>query len=116
MGAEGGHGHRRHRRRGAERARSPGRRGGSRAARGRALVRAASPPLVPCPRTLVFRVTPQSLTRSLTPYGPRSAMAPPAPRDAANSNEAAPPQAPDAQAFDPTETFTLNLLLDASDA
>jgi hypothetical protein len=81
-----------------------------------ALVQFSSPQLAPIPSIIVFQFNPESLTRSLTPYDPRSAVAPPAPRDAANSNEAAPPQAPDAQAFDPTETFALNLLLDASDA
>ena len=81
-----------------------------------ALVQFSSPQLAPVPNIIIFQYNPESLTRSLTPYDPRSTAARTAPDDAAGSEKAAPSEPPDAQAFDPTETFTLNLLLDASDA
>ena len=62
-----------------------------------------------------LQVNPESLTRSLTPYDPRSTSARRKAADAAGADKAAPPS-PDAEAFDPTETFRLGLLLDASDA
>lgn len=81
-----------------------------------ALVQFSSPQLAPVPNIIIFQYNPESLTRSLTPYDPRSTAAQAGPNDAGGSDKVAAPQPPDAQAFDPTETFTLNLLLDASDA
>jgi hypothetical protein len=80
-----------------------------------ALVQFSTPHLAPVPSVILFQYNPESLTRSLTPYDPRS-TAPAGPNDAAGAEKAALPQPPDSQAFDPTETCTLNLLLDASDA
>jgi hypothetical protein len=77
-----------------------------------AIVQFVEQPIIPIPNIIVFQYNPESLSRSLTPYAPPEPTAP-ATGDTPPSTT---PADPDAQPFDPTETFTLSLLLDASDA
>lgn len=69
-----------------------------------ALVRLGEPFLGPIPNVIVFQYNPESITRQLTPWTPPDrpeSVTPPAPETA--------------QPFDPGETFTLTLELDATD-
>jgi hypothetical protein len=69
-----------------------------------ALVRLGEPFLGPVPNVIVFQYNPESITRQLTPWTPP------------DRPEGVAPPAPDtAQPFDPGETFTLTLELDATD-
>jgi hypothetical protein len=84
-----------------------------------ALVQFSAPLLIPIPNIIIFQYNPESLSRSLSPYDPKTVAAASRPTEAgagAGAEQAAPPVPDDAQPFDPTETFTLNLLLDATDA
>jgi hypothetical protein len=84
-----------------------------------ALIQFTSALIVPIPNIIVFQYNPESLSRSLTPYDPQlTDLAPPsAPAAGAETGAAAAvPSAQGAQPFDPAESFTLNLVMDASDA
>ena len=69
-----------------------------------ALVELAEPFLGPIPNIILFQYNPETVTRTLTPW------APPAEDDAAQASDGT------AQPFDPSESFTLDLELDATDA
>jgi hypothetical protein len=78
-----------------------------------ALVQFSSPLLIPIPNIIIFQYNPESLTRSFTPYDPdknKPATAEP------GEEKAGQPTPKMAQPWDPDETFTVNLLLDATDA
>jgi hypothetical protein len=80
-----------------------------------ALVQFSAPSLipVPVPNIILFQYNPESMTRSFTGYDPKSADRSPA----GGGGEAAVPAVPgDGQPFDPQESLSLSLLLDASDA
>jgi Contractile injection system tube protein len=70
-----------------------------------ALVRLGEPFLGPVPNVIVFQYNPETLTRELTPWTP--------PTEAEGTE---PPTSGTAQPFDPGETVTLALQLDAADA
>jgi len=72
-----------------------------------ALIQFTSALLVPIPNVIVFQYNPESLSRSLSPFEARAA-----------DGEAGKPGLGEAltQPYDPTETFNLTLLFDASDA
>jgi hypothetical protein len=74
-----------------------------------ALVQFSAPFLVPIPNVIVFQYNPETLSRTLTPW------------TAAQEEEDATPEQPAqaaslTQPYDPAETFTLSLELDAADA
>jgi hypothetical protein len=82
-----------------------------------ALVQFSADLLLPIPNIILFQYNPESITRSLSPYDPRASSArTPAGETTPGADEAAQRSTPDNQPFDPTETFTLNLFLDATDA
>lgn len=66
--------------------------------------------IVPVPNIIPFQYNPESLQRNMVPYEPKEKDPTEKPADSAKESEGL------AQPFDPTETFTLNLLLDAADA
>jgi len=72
-----------------------------------AIIQFSSPLLVPIPNIIVFQYNPESMTRTLTPWAP-----------APQSQEVDDPKvvAALAQPFDPEESFSLTLELDAADA
>lgn len=70
-----------------------------------ALVELSEPFLGPIPNVIVFQYNPETLTRELMPWAP--------PTEAEGTE---PPTSGTAQPFDPTETFSLALELDAADA
>lgn len=84
-----------------------------------ALVQFSAPlPLpIPIPNIILFQYNPESVTRSFTPYDPVMLERQ---RAGASSGGGGPlatqPIIGDSQPFDPTETFTLSLLIDATDS
>jgi len=81
-----------------------------------AIVQFTKTPIIPIPNIIIFQYNPESLSRSLTPYVPAP---PPTGASASAQGQAGggKPAAPETGAsYDPTETFTVSLLLDASDA
>ncbi|WP_437779037.1 hypothetical protein [Sorangium sp. So ce1097] len=78
-----------------------------------ALVQFSSPLLVPVPNIIIFQYNPESLTRSLTSYTPREDRGA---GEGGAGGAAGQKESETSQPFDPTETFTLNLLVDATDA
>lgn len=76
-----------------------------------AIVQFTKMPIIPIPNIIVFQYNPESLQRSLSPFEPKE-------KDPAAKSgpPSAQPTAEHVQPFDPTETFTLNLLLDAADS
>src|SRR5262245_38120022 len=80
-----------------------------------AIVQFTKTPIIPIPNIIIFQYNPESLSRSLTPYVP--AAAPATPAGPAQPPAGGKPAAPETGAsYDPTETFTVSLFLDASDA
>jgi len=73
-----------------------------------ALVEFSSRFIGPIPNIIVFQYNPESLSRSLDPWKP--------PEDAEEKPQSRKGENSTAQPFDPDETFTLNLELDAADA
>jgi hypothetical protein len=73
-----------------------------------ALIQFSAPLLVPIPNLIVFQYNPESLKRSLTPW------APPSKEDREHPDEKLLNQLK--QPYDPQETFSLELELDATDA
>lgn len=73
---------------------------------------------IPLPNIILFQYNPESVTRSFTPYDPvmleryRESQHNPTPGGALATQ----PVVGDTQPFDPTETFSVSLLLDATDA
>jgi hypothetical protein len=78
-----------------------------------ALVQFSSPLLIPIPNIIIFQYNPESLTRSLTPYTPNEDKSA---GEGGAGGQAGQQESETSQPFDPTETFTLNLLVDATDA
>src|SRR5262249_46812479 len=72
-----------------------------------ALIQFSAPLLVPIPNLIAFQYNPESLTRSLTPW------APPSKEDREHPDEKLLNQMK--QPYDPQETFSLQLELDATD-
>ena len=80
-----------------------------------ALIQFSAPMLIPIPNIIIFQYNPETMTRALTPWQP------PAPatgeEDAASAEASAAKQTSAlAQPYDPKETFSLTLELDATDA
>ena len=71
-----------------------------------ALIELSEPFLGPVPNIIVFQYNPETLSRTLNPWKPSSGEGTGADSGAANT----------AQPFDPGETITLTLELDATDA
>lgn len=86
-----------------------------------ALIRFDAPLLIPIPNIIIFQYNPETLSRSLVPYEPQYSAeyrnAPGARQAAAqgSTSETATPSAR-SQPYDPQESFTLRLIVDASDA
>lgn len=80
-----------------------------------ALVQFSAPLIVPIPNVIVFQYNPDSIVRTLTPYDPKNGERTAGAEEAGGEGGTKLIPA-DSQPFDPTETFTLNLLVDASDA
>jgi hypothetical protein len=79
-----------------------------------ALIHFSAPMLVPIPNVIIFQYNPETMTRTLTPWKPREQVIYKDDKEAAEGrlkllNELAQP-------FDPDESFSLTLELDASDA
>jgi hypothetical protein len=76
-----------------------------------ALVQFSAPFLVPIPNVIVFQYNPETLSRDLKPWSVAAA-------EAVEAAAAAKPEttSPRTQPYDPTETFSLVLELDATDA
>ena len=82
-----------------------------------ALIYFGAPMLIPIPQIIVFQYNPESMTRNLTPWKPPT-------RDITVDDEGVINQAELSgtqtlslsQPYDPAETFSLDLMLDASDA
>src|SRR5258708_1438198 len=72
-----------------------------------ALIQFSAPLLIPIPNIIVFQYNPGSLTRTLTPWGPPTKPNPEHPDDKLVNQRAQP--------YDPQETFSLALELDAAD-
>lgn len=82
-----------------------------------AIVQFVEMPIIPIPNIIVFQYNPESLSRTLSPYAPPEPSTPAAGGDAAaGTPPGTTPTGARDQPFDPTERFTLNLVLDASDA
>jgi hypothetical protein len=75
-----------------------------------AIVQFKTMPIVPIPNIILFQYNPESLSRTLTPY------APPEGAGTATAPQGATPASSLAQPQEPTESFTVTLFLDASDA
>jgi hypothetical protein len=83
-----------------------------------ALIRFDAPLLIPIPNIIIFQYNPEKLSRSLTPYEPpyvaeqrnASGAAGEAGASAATGSKSR------TQPYDPEESFTLELIVDASDA
>jgi hypothetical protein len=72
-----------------------------------ALVSLGEPFLGPVPNVIVFQYNPESFERTITPWSPPSSS---------GTADGESPTDPTAQPFDPSESFTLTLELDATDA
>lgn len=87
-----------------------------------ALIRFDAPLLIPIPNIIIFQYNPETLSRSLTPYEPPSAAGArggEGTRPAASGEggaSAATASNARTQPYDPQESFTLRLIVDASDA
>jgi hypothetical protein len=79
-----------------------------------ALIQFSAAMIVPIPNIIVFQYNPESITRSLSPYDPKGTEGLTADDLKTKSLEDR-QKAAMAQPFDPAETFTLNLLIDATD-
>ena len=76
-----------------------------------AIVQFTATPIIPIPNIIIFQYNPESMSRSLSPFAP--ATTPEGKQTAEGGKQSAPEGT---QPYDPTETFTVSLLLDASDA
>ena len=76
-----------------------------------AIVQFKEMPIIPIPNIIIFQYNPESLARSLTPFAPAATA------EGKQTAEGGKQPSPEGtQPYDPTETFTVSLLLDASDA
>jgi len=76
-----------------------------------ALVQFSAPMIVPIPNIIIFQYNPELVSRTLAAYDPQSTTG-----QTEDWKKAAVATSVRAQPFDPVETFTLSLQLDASDA
>lgn len=74
-----------------------------------ALIQFSAPMLIPIPNIIVFQYNPESLSRTITPWGPTT-------KEGQGTSKGPKEENPLVQPFDPNETFTLSLELDAADA
>lgn len=74
-----------------------------------ALIQFSAPMLVPVPNIIVFQYNPETMTRTISPWGPSTKDGQGASKDPKEENHLAQP-------FDPSESFNLSLELDAADA
>lgn len=82
-----------------------------------ALIRFDAPLLIPIPNIIIFQYNPETLSRSLVPHAPHAEGA--AAGDGASGGQSSNPvtaAAQRAQPYDPQESFSLRLYLDAADA
>ena len=79
-----------------------------------ALIHFSAPMLVPVPNIIVFQFNPETMTRTLVPWKPREQVVYGSAEEAKKAGEKLLNEL--AQPFDPDETFSLGLELDASDA
>lgn len=77
-----------------------------------AIVQFVEMPIVPVPNIIIFQYNPDTLQRTLSPYAPPE----PSTRPPGETPPSTTPAEPTAQPFDPSETFNVSLVLDASDA
>jgi hypothetical protein len=86
-----------------------------------ALIYFGAPMLIPLPNIIIFQYNPETLSRSLTPWTPPAKRVVADKKDGIVTNAAevkayADSQAALSQPYDPTETFSLVLEVDATDA
>jgi len=86
-----------------------------------ALIYFGAPMLIPVPNIIVFQYNPETMTRTLTPWQPPAKVVKEEIKDGQVTNESDVKAYQDslaalAQPYDPTETFSLVLELDATDA
>ena len=74
-----------------------------------ALIQFSAPMLVPVPNIIVFQYNPETMTRTLTPWAPAERQGDAGAASGEQLNQLSQP-------FDPQETFSLALELDAADA
>jgi hypothetical protein len=74
-----------------------------------AIVQFKEMPIVPIPNIIIFQYNPETLSRSLSPFAPGD-------KKVEESPPGSQPAPQTAQPFDPTETFSVTLYLDATDA
>jgi hypothetical protein len=79
-----------------------------------AIIQFSAAMIVPIPNIILFQYNPESITRSLSPFDPKGSEGL-SPEDLKTKSLEDRQKAAMAQPFDPTETFTLNLLIDATD-
>lgn len=75
-----------------------------------AIVQFKTTPIIPIPNVIIFQYNPESLQRTITPYAPAQ------PEGDKAAPHGATPTSSLSQPQEPTETFSISLLLDASDA
>ncbi len=83
-----------------------------------ALIQFSAPMLIPIPNIIIFQYNPETMTRQLVPWKPREKVVY---EDLKAAEKAAPKAVAEllnelAQPFDPQETFSLTIELDATDA
>ena len=81
-----------------------------------ALVQFSAPLVIPIPNIIVFQYNPETLSRAFTVYDPPQPGHTPPPATPAAGDGQATADPGTAQPYDPQETFTVALQLDASDA
>jgi len=74
-----------------------------------ALIQFSAPLLVPIPNIMIFQYNPETMTRTLGSWGPATKQGQGGSQDPKEENQLAQP-------FDPNESFSLTLELDAADA
>ena len=80
-----------------------------------ALIQFSAAMIVPIPNIIVFQYNPETITRTLAPYDPKNDGVSKEDLKARPDETLARLAAALTQPYDPTETFTLNLLIDATD-
>lgn len=81
-----------------------------------ALIRFDAPLLIPIPNIIIFQYNPETLSRTLVPHGAGASAASASEDSSGNSASPATSASQRAQPYDPQESFSLNLILDAADA
>lgn len=81
-----------------------------------AIIQFSAAMILPIPNFIIFQYNPETLTRTLSPYDPTFAASVEGATPEERTARTARIDHVNAQPFDPSETFTLNLFLDATDA